>query len=204
MKAVGLFFLSALIIFIQSCKRPCVESSYQFKMTEIFTPQSDSMKVGDTLYLQSNHSIYFTDDFQPNAEPVNFGGSFLGANIRMLEFPDSATDVVGAVPSFRILITNGSEIGNDNLPSENKGFYYQELNSQFVLKVSFVALKKGIYAISVIDTKAITDGKNSCIKAGFEIKNVNSDNHIYYYQSWRPNYIISEYERTHMYCFKVY
>jgi hypothetical protein len=173
-------------------------------MTEVFSPETDSIKLGDTLYLESSHSTSFTDLSNGNGKQVNFEGSFFGTNIRILEFPDTSTEVIGAVSNFGLVIVNGSETGNDNIPVANKGVYYQELNSEFVIKIKFIALKKGIYTISIADSKAVTDGKNGCIKADFEIKNNNVDNHIYYYQNWRPGYQISEYEQTHIYCFKVY
>ncbi len=189
---------------MQSCKRPCVEASYGFNMSEFFSPETDSIKVGDTLCVLSSHSTTFTDSSNRNVKQVNFSNSLLSTNIGILQFPDTSTSVVGAVLNFNIITVNGKETGNDNIPSENKGFYYQELNSEYILKLKFVALRKGIYSISVGNSIGVVNGKNGCIKANFEIENSNTNNHLYFYQNWRPGYTISEYELTHMYCFKAY
>jgi hypothetical protein len=128
----------------------------------------------------------------------------LGTNIRILQFHDTSTTVIGAVPNFNIIIVNGEATGNDNIPSENKGFYYKEINSEYILKIKFVALQKGVYSISLGNSIGVINGKSGCIKADFEIENSNNNNHLYFYQNWRPGYTVSDYERTHMYCFKVY
>jgi hypothetical protein len=199
-----LIFIVGIALLFLSCGKPCKEVTYQFFMREAFIPERDSIHVGDTIYLESVHATTFTDSLNGNNTQINFSNSLLGSNLRVLQFPDTSTFVIGAIPDFNIAALNGMASGNDNIPSENKGFYYQEINSQYILRLQFIALKKGIYSISLGNSIGVIKGGQDCEKASFEIENSNVNNHLYFYQNWRPGYIINSYERTHMYCFKVY
>src|SRR5438874_6663466 len=168
------------LMWVQSCKRPCVEATYQFQMTESFSPEIDSVRLGDTLSVQSSHSTIFSDSSNGSIRQVNFSNSLLSTNVRILQFPDTSSSVIGAVANFNIMIDNGKATGNDNIPSENRGFYYQELNSDYVLKLRFIALKKGTYSMSVGNSLGVINAKNGCIKGNFEIENSNMNNHLFY------------------------
>ena len=197
--------INALIIFsvaFAGCFKNCKEVQYQFSMEESFSPESDSIQIGDTLWLNSFHSTNFTD-LMTHAQ-VNFDNSNIGTNIRILKFPDSTQEVIGSVYDFKIITKTGNEAGNDNIPTENKGYYFEEINGNYLLSIGFVPTVKGIYSISVGNSLGIVQRKGGCEKASMEIINANLNNHLYYYQNFRPGYEISSYEKTHMYCFKVY
>ena len=98
-----------------SCKN-CVEATYQFKMEESFSPEKDSIKIGDTIWLSATHTSIFID--ATNNQEINFSNSSLGANVRILQLPDNSSDVSGAINDFSIIKTFGIEGGNDNIPSE--------------------------------------------------------------------------------------
>ncbi len=78
---------------------------------------------------------------------------------------------------------------------------YEELNGNYELKVGLIALKKGIYILGVGDGLGI--GRKNCEKASFSISLMNTLQHIYYYQNWRPGYVLTESDLRHIYCFKV-
>lgn len=204
MKMYLISIVIPILILVQSCKRPCIEASYRFSMLETFAPEIDSIRVGDTLSLASAHSTTFIDTSNGKATQINFSNSLLGVNIRILQLSDSSNSAIGAVPNFKIIKINGSETGNDNIPSENKGFYYQELNNEYLLKLNFIALRKGVYLISVGNSMGIIKGNKGCVKANFEIDNGNTNNHLYFYQNFFQGTPVSDYTRRHIYRFKVY
>lgn len=194
--------LLVITIFIAaSCGRSCIEAQYNFNMQEVFYPEKDSVLVGDTIFMESSHSTFFNDTLTNKL--IDFSESDIGGSLRLLRFPDTSTSPIGGINDFEILILNGKALGNDNIPAENKGFYFEEANNNYTLKLGFIAKQKGIYGISLANSIGIVKRKNSCEKANITILNGNNNNHLYFYQNWRPGYLISEYERTHIYYIKV-
>lgn len=194
--------LSIIILFSNiDCSRGCIEAQYNFSMQEVFYPEHDTILVGDTIFMESSHSTTFNDTLINKS--IDFSGSDIGGSLRLLRFPDTSTIPVGGINNFEILIFYGKSSGNDNIPSENKGFYFVEDNNQYILKLGFIAKQKGIYSISLGNSIGIIKRKSSCEKANITIINTNNNNHLYFYQNWRPGYLIPEYERTHIYCFIV-
>lgn len=187
---------------LTGCGKNCKDAMYAFTMQESFYPEKDSVAVGDTLWVSSSHSTIFKD--LTSGSDVDFSNSQLGSNIRILNFPDTSQTVKGAIFDFDIVKIYGHEIGNDNIPTDNKGFFYDEINSNYILKLGFIAKKKGIYSISLGNSISILEKKGGCEKASVEITNTNQNNHLYYYQKFRSGYQISLYEQTHLYCFKTY
>jgi hypothetical protein len=192
----------AIILSSTGCGKNCKDAKYSFSMQESFFPENDSIAIGDTLWVSSSHSTTFRDLIS-NAN-VDFSNSQIGSSIRILNFPDTSKSVAGAVYDFNIIKTYGSEIGNDNIPTENKGFFYEEINNNYILKLGFIAKQKGIYGISLGNSIGIIQRKGSCEKATIEIENSNTDIHLYYYENFFPGEPVSDYTKTHVYFFKVY
>ena len=199
------YFIAILIMILflgEQCRKSCKEAQYQFFMQEIFYPEKDSVLIGDTLFLVSSHSTTFKHTLSNKL--INFSHANPGANLRILRLPDNSTTVVSAVNDFNIITLNGMTSGNDNIPEENKGFYFEEKYNNYLLNIAFIPKQKGIYAISLGNSMGITQRNGSCEKANIEIDNANSNSHIYYYQNFFPGVPINDYTRTHIYCLKVY
>ena len=206
MVKISLYISALLCLTLLSfeCGKTCAEVSYSFSMAEQFYPELDSIKIGDTLWAVSSHSTTFRDTGTGNN--IDYSSSVLGSNIRLLNYTDSAiiaSGNIGAFHSFTTLVVEGSEVGNDNLPDENKGVNYEEENDSFLLRIAFIPKEKGIYGISLGNAGAVRHN-HGCELAAVELENANANNHLYLYQNSRPGYQISSYERTHLYCFKVY
>lgn len=189
------------IITISSCTKNCKEVKYNFSMQQIFSPEKDSISVGDTLWLISSHSTTFKDTIT-NKE-VDFSNAQLGTNIRMLSFLDSSRSYIGVVKNFRVIRVFGSEVGNDNLPEYNKGVRYEEREGKYLLKFGFITNKKGTYLFSVGNSISVKRINHGCEKADIQITNGNTNNHLYVFHNWWPGYQIPNYERTHSYFFIV-
>ncbi len=205
---IKLFFLvfafGYVLLQFLGCGKTCEQVSYNFSMAEQFFPEVDSIKIGDTLWVIAQHSVIFKDANSGN--DISYSGSKLGLNIVASNLTDSANVAsgnIGAFNSFNTVIVYGSAVGNDNLPDQNKGVNFEERNDSFLLKVAFIPKQKGVYGISLGNGAAVRKN-HGCELAAFEIDNSNQNNHLYYYQNSRPGYVMSDYERTHLYCFKVY
>jgi hypothetical protein len=200
----NLIFSSCIAIVLTSigCGKNCKDAKYSFLMQESFSPEKDSIALGDTIWVNSSHSTTF-EDLNSQAT-VDFSNSQIGSNIRILNFTDTSQTVMGAVYDFDIIKIYGNEVGNDNIPTENRGFYYQEINGNYILKLGFIAKKKGVYGISLGNSIGIVQKKGSCEKANVEIDNTNANTHFYYYENFFPNDSTSAYTKKHVYFFKVY
>ncbi len=194
-------YLVAIFSFI-SCGHRCVEANYYFSMTESFSPEKDSIPIGDTLWVTSSHSTTFLDSL--SQKNIDFSNSQVGSPFEILNFPDASQNVIGGVNDFGYYIISGSETGNDNIPTQNKGFYYEEESNQYILKVGIIAKQKGIYGISLGDDISVIRNNNGCEKAFIEIDNTNANNHLYYDENFFQGQPINNYTKTHAYFFKVY
>ena len=202
MKFLLIACIIAEFISITGCFKNCKEVKYQFKMEESFFPEKDSINIGDTLWINSSHSTRFTD-LLSNAQ-IDFSNSNLSTNVRILNLPDTSQEVIGGIYDFDIIKSNGNEIGNDYIPSENKNFYFEEKNNIYLLSLGVIPKKKGIYCISVSNSIGIIQRKSGCEKADIEINNANVNRHLYFYQNFFHGLPPDEYSKTHAYCFKVY
>ena len=199
----NLIFSSCIAIVLCSigCGKNCKDAKYSFLMQESFSPEQDSIAVEDTIWVNSSHSTTF-QDLTSNTE-IDFSNSQIGSVVRILNFPDTSQTAIGAVYDFDIIKIYGNEIGNDNIPNENKGFFYEEINGNYILKLGFIAKKKGVYGISLGNSIGIVERKGGCEKATIEIDNTNSNTHLYYYENFFPGDTTSVYTKTHVYFFKV-
>lgn len=199
------YLLTALSIIILlsnvNCGRGCVEAQYNFRMQEVFYPEKDSISLGDTVFMESSHSTSFTDSLTNKL--IDFSGSDIGGSLELLRLPDTSATVVGGMNDFNILILNGTAIGNDYIPEQNKQLLFQESNNNYVLKLGFIAKQKGVYLVALGNSMGIIKKKGGCEKANILLTNANTDNHLFFYENWLHSNLISEYEKTHIYCFKV-
>jgi hypothetical protein len=199
----NLIFSTFVFIVLSSlgCGKNCKEAKYFFLMQESFSPEKDSIAVGDTIWVNSSHSTTFQDMY--SHATVDFSNSQIGSNIRILNFPDTSQTVIGAVYDFDIIKIYGNEVDSNNIPTENKGFYYEEINGNYLLKLGFIAKKKGIYGISLGNSIGVIQRKGGCEKATIEIDNTNANTHLYYYENFFPDGNTSVYTEEHVYFFKV-
>ncbi len=168
-------------------------------------PDKDSIQIGDTLWIQINMPTILKDittntmtDFS-NAVSVGntFGvGLFTGGS-------ESDPGVTGAVNKFDYLVAKGQLIDNSIL-NERIQFQFSKANDSFFLKVGAIPKMTGIYYLAISDDAGVHRKGDPCTKAAFEFQFANTDQHFYFLQNNRPGYTISDYERQHIYCFKVY
>lgn len=194
--------LIGFIHFLAGCHKPCHEPDYTFKVSEIFSPDKDSIQIGDTLWIQSSILKLQKDvttqneiDFS-NAE--NLGASFLIQDIS--KFRNSFRGAIDSFEFFNIYGNIFSAINTDT--SRVKQLRYSETDSSYQIKVGVVALKAGLYLFTIPDAPDIyRKNKVKCGIGDFEILNSNANKHLYLFENiWGP---LSSYDSSHSYCVKV-
>lgn len=111
--------------------------------------------------------------------------------------------VVPSANSFENILIMGSSVNSVN-PQQLQEFLFEEKNGMYLFKVGVVSQKKGLFMIAPGDAANVYRKNDECTKANFSLTLKDTDQHLYLYEQSRPGYMPSEYERTHMYCFKVY
>ncbi len=201
--------LFLLILIFYGCPKEdfsdnCI--SYSFNTNGLhFYPESDSIKVGDTLW------VTYLEPLNPipigEKDTINIRGLDLPNYFRFSELSiDTSKSFDLAIDSFILYPKYGKIIPNINgLPSVKyfSGIQYEKNN---YLNVAIVARGKGDFMINTDIAignrdKIVKNGK--CYKYQFITPISNSDNHINKFKS-KYNLIIDDTYKNNVYCFTVY
>ena len=201
-----MIFISIVCFFIfATCnKNPaCKEIQYSFDMKTQVSPQYDSVLVNDTIWFSVSSSTNMLD-LNSNTVIEYSNAENLGTSFQFLELIDLNNGASDAALFFDQKVIKGSYTGGINT-ARDKQYKFFENSGKYDLFVGFVPKKKGIYALAISNASNVVKASSTtCTKANVSITIENGVNqHLYFYQNNRPGYTISEYERAHMYCFKV-
>jgi hypothetical protein len=205
------YFLILLIIAFSctssTCNKriTCNQTIFSFKTNIRAFPDSDSILINDTIWLDFSCPTQLYDEI--SAGTVDYSGAAnFGTAIGVFEFTGGSISNpggIGAVNSFDYKLVNGIFLPDYHLPNENIDYRFAEIGNEYRFKLGFIPKRKGIFAVSPGNASNVYTRKNKCDKAGFSITFANTNQHLYFYEQNRPGYTPSEYEKTHMYCFKV-
>ncbi|MCJ8164721.1 hypothetical protein MKJ04_07690 [Pontibacter sp. E15-1] len=207
MKTNLLYLLSfAAALTLTGCPDPVCfnpEPVYSFAVTAHFTPEQDSIQVGDTLYLISE----FPSTMRPvgGQEAVVYTNSTgIGNTLGVLELtPNKST--LDAVYSFDYFNVDGMIYNSKKIPTPERAqqIRYKEEGEKYILKVGIIPKKRGTY--SLIIGSGLSNGRRTgdeCSKASFSTSLTNTDYHQYLYESWWGEPVSPE--PDYRYLFKVY
>ncbi len=207
MKPILFFLLIACVSIYASCSKrfDCSQNIHSFEAFYKAYPDKDSLQIGDTIWLELNAPTQLKD--VATGQLVDFSGAVnFGPSIRYLEFTGGSIQMPSGIPaanSFENILIRGTTIQSDK-PDQVRSFDCIEENNMYRFKVGIVPKKKGIFAIAPGDAAGVYRKVSPCDKAGFKLTFIDTDQHLYWYQNDRPGYQISDSEKSHGYCFKVY
>ncbi len=184
----------------------CADTKFTFQTSIRAYPDKDSIRVGDTVWLESNIPVSLNDISTKNLIDYS-GASNLGTVISLDRFTGGSISDPGttyAANEFKYVLLKGKIVENNILPDRIKEYLFIEANNQYSLKVGIVAQKKGVYILGVDNSKNVFRSTDKCTKASYFINFINTKQHLYLYQNNRPGYKIEGLELTNTYCFKVY
>lgn len=194
-------FLSLVIILQFSCHPNCYLGKYNLvKGSALFYPQTDSLHVGDTLWM--NIKIPITLKSAVDSSLVNISGASGMATDVLVTILAKPNTSIGALDSFSRVSQTGSFAINNSAPDASLVIQFTEQAGSFVFTLGWIPLKSGIYAIIPHD---IFRGEKKCFTASIQIQVENADQHLHYlrdiYYDGNPIALI---DSLHNYCFKVY
>jgi hypothetical protein len=183
----------------------CNVTIYSFETNIKAFPDSDSINIGDTIWFELICPTKLRDAISGTMIDYR-GAENFGIAIRIFELTGGTVSVpggVGAVFDFDYKLVFGEFIPDNLLPNENRDYKFVEVGNEYRFKLGVIPKKSGIFSISPGNAANVYTKRNKCDKASFSITFANTNQHLYFYEQNRPGYTPSEYERTHMYCFKV-
>lgn len=194
-------------VFLQfmACRKPCHEPDYTFSIKTSFSSEKDSMRLGDTLWLSCETPTEMEDLNTKNL--INFvGAENFGTAIVVQNIKEWFTSDREAVDCFDFIKVDGEIYSIQTLdPKRVKQISFLESNGRYNFKFGIIAKKRGLYIFTIPDIPAVVyrKDKEQCGKAGFEILSSNVDKHLYLFEDYLA-LTLSNYDKKHCYCIKVY
>lgn len=201
-------YLELLIfaIITSGCPKLCIESVYSFKANSQIVPDLDSIGIGDTMYIISTFPMTLLD--QISGKEVEYNNApDIESTLSIAELASGDSIPVGAVYDFSYTSEIGRIYNSTTIPSPEtvQQLKYQEMGSNYQLKIGLIPKRKGIFALGIGNGLSNGRGKSKrCEKASFNFTIFNTSQHIFYYKNWRPSYNLSPSDTLKLYCFKVY
>jgi hypothetical protein len=207
MKSISIYCsLLALVSIYATCnKGNCHEAIYSFEATYSIFPDKDSIQIGDTIWLQlstlTTLNSLFTNQVVDYSGAVNFGTAVGYAKLIGGDMYNPGS--VPAADSFNYKLIKG--INQQSAKQDQvRNFLFVEENGMYVFKLGIIPKAKGLFALGPGNAVNVYTNKNKCDKANFNLTFKNTNQHLYFLEQSRPGYETSIYEKTHMYCVKVY
>ena len=206
LRIIILFFISYLSIYSSCSKRVnCKDIVYSFETNITAYPDLDSLNINDTIWLDFSCSTRLRDVITGTwidySDAENFGTAINFHEFKGGSFSDPG--VIAAVSAFEYKLIYGVFLPDNHLPEQNRDYKFMEVGNEYRFKLAIIPKRKGNFSVSPGNAANVYTKQNKCDKAGFSITFANTNQHLYLYEQNRPGYTPSEYERTHMYCFKV-
>jgi hypothetical protein len=204
---LGLVVLSAQIFLFAQCNKdpkPCPGGGgYAFLATAEWSPQQETYRVGDTLYLMSSIPKTLTDQINTSMI-VDYSNSVgVGGNLTLYEMDSSARQVIDAAAKFEVSAVTGSVVNHPDKPQSLRTYSFIENVSGYTLRLRVVPKQKGLFVFFVSDFSSQGIKGKNCSNASFQntISNGNKNITLFNYAMGRPP--ASQYEIDRMYCFRV-
>lgn len=171
-----------LFVFLQNCTCKkglgidCSNNIYRFKINILITPTTDTVNIGDTIWMRMNNTVNLLDINTGNT--INFSGAAnLGSvlNIRTLSGQNEFT--TEAINKFNYHVKEGALIRMTNDIAE---YNFSEKNNQFLFNLGVIAKEKGTFRILFSNAANVYRNSDKCTKATFIINvgNVNRNPYL--------------------------
>lgn len=186
------------------CPKQCVEANYSFAVSSQVAPDLDSVKVGDTIFLESKFPTVLID--QRTGKSIDYSNSKgIESTLSIAYLQEGNLTPKGSVEDFKYYSVIGDIYNANNIPSPEtvQQLRYQQISNTYQIKIGLIPQKTGVYAIGIGDGLSLGTQSNECKKASFTFILENTSHHIHYFQNWRPQYNLTASDISKLYCFKV-
>jgi len=184
---VAILILISMATIFSTCKKHfgCAENVYSFQIGIKAYPDKDSIRIGDTIWIEINTPTQLKDI--QSGRIINYSeAENLGSGISLAELieKDSIKD---AANDFSYILKKGISVDNP-LINKVREFVFVEENNAFLFKIGVVPKKRGIYKMFVSNAANVYRKNDKCTKASFEINFENTNQHLYFNKIVLPYY----------------
>lgn len=198
----NIIFPFTIFLVCIECHKPCNEPDYTFIGNDYFSPEKDSLHIGDTLWLISSINKELMDT--NTKKVIDYSSAANLASAVIISDIKKFKDKRGAIDSFDYINVIGNIFSDVNTDTSNvKQLTYNKATSSFELKIGFIARKAGSYIFTIPDNPYLyRRGKPKCGTAKIVMLNQNIDKHLNIFENmWGT---LSSYDVAHSYCIGVY
>ncbi|TXK22434.1 hypothetical protein FVR03_23035 [Pontibacter qinzhouensis] len=182
---VGLCLTSLLLL--TACPNPCVNELplYNFYVEAYFTPEKDSLRVGDTLYFISE----FPKRLNPHGSQssVDYSNANISGSLSVVKLTPRTQFGTDAVFDFEYVSLAGQMYNTRDIPNPDgfQQFFYQESEDKYHIKIAIIPKEKGTYGLGILSTASNgRSGGNGCDKASFNTTVSNTDINVHYLEEF--------------------
>ena len=161
----------------------CSESSYSFLLDARVYPDKDSVSIGDTIWVEINSRQSFKNMNSSNNEMIDFSkANNLGTDLGFVKLVStSPVQLVDAVNNFNFVLVYGKEIASPNTKLI-KEYLISDSGSSYLFKLGIIPMETGTYRFNLGNSTNVYRNGNTCPKANFNMRLVETNQHYYLYQ----------------------
>ena len=199
-KLVLIYILLVLTACNKNGPKPCKDARYIFTVNTTWLTSDSVYQIGDTLFAQSSFpSILKNID----GNLVNYTNSVgIGSNIFFLELDSVSKQAINGINSFSFFEKQGTAFagttGSKNFINTN----YILIQDSFMLKIGFIAKRKGLFALGLSDLGSQGLSGQNCTNASFINTVTNVNRHLNYFE-FAIGTAPRLYENERYFCFRV-
>lgn len=183
----------------------CARIDYSFECEKWFSPNSKTIKVNDTLWLEYSIPTIQQDRISGNIIDYK-DASNIGTDIFFLAIGKSSVgsdSIVAAADSFYLVPVVGKFMFDAFNASKNKDYRFEEFSTAYKLKLAIIPKHKGVYVLAATSLVNVYRKTDKCAKASYQSRYIHTDQHFEIYNRFFPNYVIDGSEAEDLYCFEV-
>jgi len=174
---LAILLLTYITSVFATCKKEnCSENNYSFLLGVQARPDTDSIRVGDTLWVRIDESNQLRD--QSTGQVIDFSEAANLSFVFGLGKVISAIQVDDAAAFFDYYIRKGKYVGSFNT-SRFRNFGLDELNGRYYLEIGFIPKQTGIYRILIERAANVYTRRRLCDRSTFSPEFQNTNQHFY-------------------------
>ena len=182
--------IALIVTIFNSCGKNCANTTYSFELPVKAFPDRDTVKVGDTLWLEINESVEFTNT---DGKRINYSGAEnLGSAIGFSLWDNVLKKWNNAADSFSYSLISGVTVNNTKLIRE---YTFSEQNGRYIFKLGVIPKAKGLNSLLFSNSNNTFRKNDKCTKANFTINFRNTNQHYYLspFYTGQPNLVGGDY-----------
>jgi hypothetical protein len=180
MKQLIILFFCFVVFSFGTCRKSgvgCTGSVYGFEAKAKIINHSDSINIGDTIWLEIVSPVSQID--ANTGQIINYSkAANLGTAIGFGELV-SPTMPVYAANDFKYVLQKGQKLDNPNV-NVVREYLFSENQLNYEFRLGIIPTRKGIFSIGLSNAANVYRANDKCTKAGYRIYFTETNQHLYF------------------------